>query len=304
MAHQANVAWRGRRVCSCIIKIVEMFEARMRTEQGWASTRKLRIFQGCYNAGGVSASAGTHDEGGAIDSEKLNDAGTIIARECGTTSWQRGRPEDPYFDDHNHWIAIGCPDLSSGAKKQVTAYRNGLNGLANNGPDKSPHVPYITWQDALAKYESEGLLGMTEVDRFSGAAPQSIARDGKWKTVKLNEDGGISFLSGPVDLYIVVSNLQISNMAVSEVAQLRYIAVTDYPGDKATVINSTYPIKEITGTDGGTYDQIVWLNNLGKSKDKDGTTKLRLQILAPGELDPVVPLGPIVIEKLVARIAY
>src|SRR3954467_11981641 len=116
MAHLARIWWRGGYVCSCVKTVIEdMFEPRMRAERGWSPTRKLVIYQHCYNSGGVAASAGTHDRGGALDTEKLNDADTKIARECGTTSWQRGKPEDTYFDPHSHWIWIGCPDLSTGA---------------------------------------------------------------------------------------------------------------------------------------------------------------------------------------------
>jgi hypothetical protein len=306
--------WRGGYVCGCIIQSVEdIVEPRLRDAGHLGDDEQITIFQHCYS-GSVSASAGTHDGGGALDIEKTSDAETVIWRECGGAAWQRGTPEDYYFDDHTHIIWQGCPHLSSGAADQVVDYKNGRDGLADNGPDQSPHVKPITWQDAYDKYigSTKGLLGMSDVDHFTGAAPQTIARDGKWHTVTLDDEGALSYLSGPKDLYIVVTNLELTGLGVGEVAQVRYVAVTDYPGDKATTIDTKYPISELIGTSGSTFGTpIVWLNNLGKAKDSDGTTKIRLMVLAPAEPTPdddvlpaPEPCGPITVAKLVARVAY
>lgn len=112
----------------------------------------LVITQGCYNRGGVSASAGTHDGGGAIDirtrnltyTQKLNTVKYL--RQVGFAAWLRKASEGPWVE-HIHAVAIGCPDLSRGARYQVAAYKNGRNGLANNGRDNSTRAfVNTTWE--------------------------------------------------------------------------------------------------------------------------------------------------------------
>jgi hypothetical protein len=99
------------------------------------------VTQGSYNRGGVSASAGTHDGGGAID---LNVAGLSSSerhalvralREAGFAAWLRKRPT--FSMDHVHAIAIGDPDLPAGARSQVADYFAGRDGLA--GRRRDPH---------------------------------------------------------------------------------------------------------------------------------------------------------------------
>ena len=116
------------------------------------------ITQGSYN-GGVSASAGTHNGGGAIDftSRTLSSANKTrmvrALRTVGFAAWLR-----PYragvWTEHVHAISIqpgGRYDqgvLSTGAHQQVKAYYDGRDGLSGNGPD--PHawlgVEPITWE--------------------------------------------------------------------------------------------------------------------------------------------------------------
>ena len=109
----------------------------------------LEITQGCYNAGGVAASADTHDGGGALDIRAKTLSASQIAeavlklRHVGFAAWHRLPSQGPWVE-HIHCIAVGCPDLSSGAANQVTAYKNGRNGLANNGKDDGPRT-YVSW---------------------------------------------------------------------------------------------------------------------------------------------------------------
>jgi hypothetical protein len=111
----------------------------------------LDVVQGSYNAGGVSASAGTHDGGGAMDiSVKrgcgLHKAATVAAlRRVGFAAWYR--PTIPgTWEEHIHAIAISDSDLSSGAAAQVADYWFGRDGLAGHGPDTGPQVPKTTWE--------------------------------------------------------------------------------------------------------------------------------------------------------------
>lgn len=114
--------------------------------------KKIPLTQGSYNAGGVGASAGTHDGGGAIDvnlnglSEEQINMLVKSLRMAGFAAWHRVPSEGPWAA-HVHAIAIGDKEMSSGAADQVKAYFNGKNGLSGNGPDTSPDIgrPIPEW---------------------------------------------------------------------------------------------------------------------------------------------------------------
>ena len=113
---------------------------------------KIDPTQGSYHQG-VGASAGTHDGGGAID---LSVSGLsayeilkIVSamRTVGFAAWHRKPSEGPW-GEHIHGIAVNCPDSTPVAKRQVTALRNGKNGLRNGAKD--PHaflrIPVTSWE--------------------------------------------------------------------------------------------------------------------------------------------------------------
>lgn len=111
----------------------------------------LYILQGSYNSG-VSASAGTHDGGGAIDVSVggvNKDQVVLVLRQVGFAAWYR--PTRPgVWNEHIHAIAIGDPEMSSGARNQVQDYYAGRDGLAGNGPDNGPRLnPIPTWPQKL-----------------------------------------------------------------------------------------------------------------------------------------------------------
>lgn len=110
-------------------------------------SKSIRLAQGSYNKGGVSASAGTHDGGGVVDvrtagvgldaqeTKQLNRA----LRDAGFASWIRDSRDG--MDPHIHAIAIGDKQMSSGAKQQVPSYDAGRNGLRNNAKDRNSYRP-------------------------------------------------------------------------------------------------------------------------------------------------------------------
>lgn len=107
----------------------------------------LYVTQGSYNGGGVSASAGTHDGGGAIDITGVKDWDEVVRalREVGFAAWHR-TPEQSDWSHHIHAIAIGDAELSSGARNQVEDYYNGRNGLASRASDDGPRLsPIPVW---------------------------------------------------------------------------------------------------------------------------------------------------------------
>jgi peptidoglycan hydrolase-like protein with peptidoglycan-binding domain len=111
----------------------------------------LGLSQGSYNAGGVAASAGTHDGGGAVDVSvqeicgKNPDRVVRALRTVGFAAWHRF-PSQGFDSEHIHAIAVSDPDLSGGARDQVADYYNGKNGLASHAADDGPKVPKRTWE--------------------------------------------------------------------------------------------------------------------------------------------------------------
>lgn len=115
----------------------------------WAEKKagfRFRITQGSYNKGGVSASAGTHDGGGAVDISTKWDyfykPMTSVRRnkmlkalkDAGFAAWYRTLDQG-FTSNHIHAIAIGCKDLPPLAKAQVVDYDNHKNGLKSHASD-------------------------------------------------------------------------------------------------------------------------------------------------------------------------
>jgi hypothetical protein len=101
---------------------------------------RLAITQGGYNAGGVAASFGTHDGGGAVDlsvrsrvdwSVMTDEIEPMIRalRVAGFAAWLREADSlYPGSPIHIHAIAIGDRDLSSAARAQIDGYFGYLRG--------------------------------------------------------------------------------------------------------------------------------------------------------------------------------
>lgn len=104
------------------------------------------VVQGSYNAGGVKASAGTHDGGGALDISvygmDLKEKKWVVkqGRLAGFMAYYR--PTLPgVWNEHIHAGALGDPEASAGLRAQFADYRAGRNALADDGPDRDPRVP-------------------------------------------------------------------------------------------------------------------------------------------------------------------
>lgn len=147
-----KITYRGVTLNQRTIDMVLAVEAIL----GW----KTVLTQGSYNRGGVAASAGTHDGGGAVDFRVRNlsvseKAALVVAtRKVGFASWHRLTSEGNWVE-HCHAIAIGDPDLSAGARAQVAAYKAGKNGLANKHSDNATrayvNVTFESYKAQLAK---------------------------------------------------------------------------------------------------------------------------------------------------------
>lgn len=116
------------------------------------------ITQGSYTPG-YEASFGTHDGGGAVDisvrnladfSDILYDdipAMLLSLREAGFAAWLRDIGElGPDSPIHIHAIAVGDPELSPAAQRQLTGpegYFRGFNGLPEDPPIPDKYGPPI-----------------------------------------------------------------------------------------------------------------------------------------------------------------
>lgn len=142
----------------------------------WANFRLL-VTQGSYNQGGVSASFGTHDGGGAVDISVIDTQnGWVVMREevapmlralriAGFAAWLRDT--DELYDGsivHIHAIAIGDEESSEIAQQQVNSefgYLSGFNGLPPE--DGEAPIPDIYGDPIICEWMVEiGLDDMRE----------------------------------------------------------------------------------------------------------------------------------------------
>jgi len=111
----------------------------------------IDIAQGGYRGGATSASAGTHDGGGAFDFVQYSDDLVTLVRQMGGAGWHRTTAQG-FSGPHLHIELVGCPHHPS-ADYQVEAYTDGYNGLGNGwkGRDDGPRVnPIRTWSQGIA----------------------------------------------------------------------------------------------------------------------------------------------------------
>lgn len=120
----------------------------------------LTIVQGSYNAGRVSASAGTHDGGGVVDLKPWDWQKKVVAlRAVGFAAWYRPAIVG-LWSAHIHAVLIGHGRLSPSAARQVTAYLDRRDGLKGNGPDSDPgwtstaRFDWHAWADRVTRDEA------------------------------------------------------------------------------------------------------------------------------------------------------
>jgi peptidoglycan hydrolase-like protein with peptidoglycan-binding domain len=143
-----RVVFRGGRMN--VRTQVMVRRAELYLKQAGVTKNTFSVTQGSYSKG-VSASAGTHDGGGALDisvrgrSQKQISAMVKALRQAGFAAWAR-TPADG-FTPHIHAIAIGDREAAPLAKRQMQNYFAGRNGLANNGIDRNRNVgrPFPNW---------------------------------------------------------------------------------------------------------------------------------------------------------------
>lgn len=143
----ARPLWRDRtNVDALTIACIEHAEAIMVREHPQIA-HLFDVTQGSYQAGaGDPNSAGTHDEGGVVDTAWCGHLECIRAlRKAGMFASHR-TPEQGPWPHHIHAVVVGHPLLAPLAEQQATAYLDGFNGLGHlgrGGPDDGPRITPI-----------------------------------------------------------------------------------------------------------------------------------------------------------------
>ena len=135
MSATTRTTYQGRAVNELDLQLIKAANKMLATKKFGGEKENATMLQGGYNRGGVAASAGTHDGGGAFDFTPYNVPNRVkVFRLLGVAYWDR-----PYlahvWNHHNHGIVDGDTTASAGAKQQVSEYHARRNGLANRGRD-------------------------------------------------------------------------------------------------------------------------------------------------------------------------
>lgn len=185
MPSQPYIKYRGKRMTP------QVRDALLAAEQ--RAGFHFTITQGGWNAGGVKASAGTHD-GDALDIRSRGLTQRQIAaviealRWAGFAAWLRTtstprygvRPQG-FSVEHIHAVPNGWGLPSSGARRQAEKYRAGRDGLRGNGPDVGPgHTrAYVdkTWPERPdTRTEIERLLDTMNEKQLRGIIRDEAGR--------------------------------------------------------------------------------------------------------------------------------
>ncbi|CAF0943620.1 unnamed protein product [Rotaria sordida] len=149
-ADYTRKTWRGVTLNQRTIEMIQRAEVYM--AQMGKSGFQFSFSQGSYSSS-VTASAGTHDGGGAIDirtsvvnnDKKTVDTMVVALRKAGFAAWSRGRVADSFQNNkHIHAIAIGDVQASTGAKNQIASFKRGRNGLKGDGVDPDAYLGRAT----------------------------------------------------------------------------------------------------------------------------------------------------------------
>lgn len=155
----AKVAFRGGWTCDCVKTSLPWVEEDMR--QRGIINNSIDIFQLGWR-GDVSASAGTHDEGGCTDVGQWSVAAIDVWRIWG---WTMQRRDLSGIQTHGHGWPYGCPHLAPAAQYQAREWDQGDNGLVNQGPIAGRY-PVKNWKTAL----EEGVQRMYTLEDIEAAA--------------------------------------------------------------------------------------------------------------------------------------
>lgn len=235
--------------------------------------KAISAIQGSYSSG-VAASAGTHSGGGAIDVGPAVDELVGAMRASGFAAWHRTTAQG-FSGDHIHGIAVGDHELSPEAQAQVTAFFNGKNGLADNGPDDY-HAPggpggiiptgaqLDTINQALA---AAGVPPPGTKEQWQAGLNTLISRESGWNPNAVNNSDsnaaagtpsiGLAQVIQPTfDQYKVPGLTNIYNPVANVAAAIRYIVATYGNISNVQQANPNLPPKGYA--EGGWITEPIW----------------------------------------------
>lgn len=130
-----RTTYQGKTVNQGTRQILDAANKILASKRYGSEKEPLTLYQGSYNRG-VSASAGTHDGGGAFDASAFNGKNRVkVFRLLGVAAWQREPSEGPW-SRHIHGIVCGDGTAAPLAQSQVKSYYTGGTGLARGGFDR------------------------------------------------------------------------------------------------------------------------------------------------------------------------
>lgn len=185
------VYYQGKKVNRGTLAILTAMNKVLQNSPYYGKEREdMTLMQGSYNAGGVSASAGTHDGGAAFDVSPFNIRNRVVVGRLFGTSLNERPPIKRLWSRHGHGIVIGDGTASRGAKVQQSEYLAGGDGLAGNRPDPDwrPMVLPILF---VAPWDERGKIGTRYVIKSSYAYAQPHTKSAKRKEVHAGAKFGV-----------------------------------------------------------------------------------------------------------------
>ena len=164
----ARVTWRGVQMDAIDKVAFEVLEDKL----GATAT----IYQGGWNPGGVAASAGAHDGGGAVDFWFPGLDVTRVVRAARSIGWDAWYRYPPLFPTHVHAIRHNSKTASPVAKGQMADYLIGGNGLLPLGlaDDDQPWRP-----DPIAVFTVDDYYNELRARKREASLKASLRRIGR-----------------------------------------------------------------------------------------------------------------------------
>lgn len=204
MSAKTRLTYQGRVVDELTFEILTAANLLLSLPRFGGEREPVTLVQGSYNGGGVAASAGTHDGGGAIDITAFNWKNRVrVFRMLGVAMWHRPALRGVWAE-HIHGIVIDGVELSRGAALQVQAYLAGRNGLANNGRDTDwrPTNPKIVFQHGGRKGDwvsTGGVYGYRQPNRTPAQRVPNLSRKKGYRvndSIAIVRSGGYEWIVG------------------------------------------------------------------------------------------------------------
>jgi hypothetical protein len=96
-----------------------------------------------------------------------------------------------------------------------------------------------------------------------------------WQSIGIDDDGSLSWLSGPCT-FQAQANFTVDGVAADSVVRFRWITVRNSDGYTKPDAVNVWPTIEVPGTSGATYGQVIQFGKIG-SPASGYTRRLRLQ---------------------------